>query len=210
MTEQCHVQLNCFIFWSVQLKTEVGQLCTSSVSRLGFKRMPSRFWQYISCHLESCSTHLAISDFTSGSISVINLQVSVTQQCHDITCTIELFQTDRKCHNRIIAIYNYHGFASITKIKLRKSTFPAGMLVTYKAYAGSKNLVAVIAGKGLVGVWCYGCTIFPPLTFFLYGRPPVGFKGGGSFAYSVTPCAAVFGEGSPLKVADVACTKVLF
>ena len=99
-------------------------------------------------------------------------------------------------------IYHHHGFASLTKIKLRKSTFPAGTLVTYQAYAGSTSSVAVTAGKGLVGVWCYGCTVFR--------RPPGGFEGGGSFAYSATPCAAVFGEGSPLKMADVARTKVLF
>ena len=104
----------------------------------------------------------------------------------------------------------YHGFASLTKIKLRKSTFPAGNLVTYQAYAGSTSPVAVTAGKGLVGVWWCGCTVFPPLTFFLYDRPPGGFEGGGSFAYSATPCAAVFGKGSPFNMADVACTKGLF
>ena len=82
--------------------------------------------------------------------------------------------------------------------------------MTCQAYAGPTSSVAVTAGKGLVGVWCYGCTVFPPLTFFLYGRPPGGFEGGGSFAYSATPCAAVFGEGSPLKMADVARTKGLF
>ena len=46
--------------------------------------------------------------------------------------------------------------------------------------------------------------------FFLYGGPMGGFKGGGSFAYSVTPCAAVFGKCSPLKMADVASTEGLF
>ena len=110
------------------------------------------------------------------------------------------------CYSRI----HHHGFALLTKIKLRKSTFPAGTLVTYQAYVGSTSPVAVTAGKGLVGVWCCGCTVFPPLTFFLYGRPPGGFEGGGSFAYSATPCAAVFGKGSPLKMADVARTKGLF
>ena len=95
------------------------------------------------------------------------------------------------------------------KIKLRKSTFPAGTLVTYHAYAGSTSLVAVTADKSLVGVWSCGCTVFPPLTFFLYGRPPGGFKGGGSIAYSATTCATVFGKGSPLKMPDVACTKGL-
>ena len=78
--------------------------------------------------------------------------------------------------------------------------------MTYQAYAGSTSPVAVTAGKGLVRVWCCGCTVFPPLTFFLYGRPPGGFKGGGNFAYSATPSAAVFGKGSPLKMADVART----
>ena len=82
--------------------------------------------------------------------------------------------------------------------------------MTYQAYVGSTSPVAVTAGKGLVGVWSCGCTVFPPLTFFLYGRPPGGFKGGGSFAYSATPSAAVFGKGSPLKMTDVARTKGLF
>ena len=82
--------------------------------------------------------------------------------------------------------------------------------MTYQTYAGSTSPVAVTAGKGLVGVWCCGCTVFPPLTFFLYGRPPGGFEGGGSFAYSATPCATVFGKGSPLKMADVAPSKGLF
>ena len=94
--------------------------------------------------------------------------------------------------------FGNHGFASLTKIKLRKS------------YAGSTSPVAVTAGKGLVGVWSCGCTVFPPLTFFLYGRPPGGFEGGGSFAYSATACVAVFGKGSLLKMADVVHTKGLF
>ena len=82
--------------------------------------------------------------------------------------------------------------------------------MTYQAYPGSTSPVAVTAGKDLVGVWCCDCTVFSPLTFFLYGRPPGGFEGGGSFAYSAMPCAAVFGKGSPLKMADVARTKGLF
>ena len=72
--------------------------------------------------------------------------------------------------------FHHHGFVSLTKIKLRKSTFPAGTLVTYQDYAGSTSPVAVTAGKGLVGVRCCSCTVFPPLTFFLYGRPPGGFE----------------------------------
>ena len=90
------------------------------------------------------------------------------------------------------------------------STFPAGMLVTHQAYAGSTSPVAVTAGIGLVGVWCCGCTVFSPLSFFLFGRPPGGFEGGGSFANSAMPCAAIFGKCSPLKMADVARTEGLF
>ena len=82
--------------------------------------------------------------------------------------------------------------------------------MTYQAYAGSTSPVAVTAGKGLIGDWCYSCTVFPPLPFFFYGRPPGGFEGEGSFAYSAAPCAAVFGQCSPLKMADVACTEGLF
>ena len=40
--------------------------------------------------------------------------------------------------------------------------------MTYQAYAESTSPVAVTAGKGLIGVWCCGCTVFPPLTFLLY------------------------------------------
>ena len=59
-----------------------------------------------------------------------------------------------------------HGFASLTKITLRKSMFPAGTLVTYQAYTGSTSVVAVTAGKGLVGglVWlhCFSFSdVFP-------------------------------------------------
>ena len=50
--------------------------------------------------------------------------------------------------------------------------FPAGTLVIYQTYAGSTSPVAVTAGEGLVGVWWYGCTVFLPLSFFLYGSPP--------------------------------------
>ena len=88
--------------------------------------------------------------------------------------------------------------------------FPAGTLVTYQTYAGSTSPVAVTAGEGLVGVWCCGCTVLPPPSFFLYGGPPGGFEGGGSFVCSVTPSATVFGKCSPLKMADVACTEGLF
>ena len=77
--------------------------------------------------------------------------------------------------------------------------------MTYQTY-----LVAVTAGEGFVGVWCCVCTVFLPLSFFLYGGPTGGFEGGGSFAYGVTPCAAVFGKCSPLKMADVASTEGLF
>ena len=92
----------------------------------------------------------------------------------------------------------------------RLSLFPAGTLVTYQTYAGSTSPVAVTAGEGLVGVWCCGCTVFPPLSFFLYGGPTGGFRGGGSFAYGVTPCAAVSGKCRSLQMADVASTKGLF
>ena len=74
---------------------------------------------------------------------------------------------------------------------------------------GSTSPVAVTAGNGLVRVWC-GCTVFSPLSFFLYGRPPGGFEGGGSFANSVMLCAAVYGKWSPLKMADVARSEGLF
>ena len=45
---------------------------------------------------------------------------------------------------------------------------PAGTLVTHQTNMGSVSPVAVTAGEGLVGVWCCGCNILPPLSFFLY------------------------------------------
>ena len=47
------------------------------------------------------------------------------------------------------------------------STFPVGMLVTYQTNTGLASLVAVTEGEGLVGVWCCGCTVLPPLSFFI-------------------------------------------
>ena len=46
----------------VQLRTE--GLCTPSSTQLGFELMTSRPWQYILCHWDACSNHLAISDCT--------------------------------------------------------------------------------------------------------------------------------------------------
>ena len=57
---------------------------------------------------------------------------------------------------------DHHGFASLTKITLKMSTFSAGTLVTYQARLTSP--VAVTAGKGLVG---FGVVT---ALFFLLGR----------------------------------------
>ena len=46
----------------VRLRTEV--LRTPRSTRPGFKLMTSRSWQYISCHWDSCSNHLAFSDLS--------------------------------------------------------------------------------------------------------------------------------------------------
>ena len=48
-------------FWIKCNFTEV--LRTPGYIRSGFKVMTFRSWQYISCHWETCSNHLAISDF---------------------------------------------------------------------------------------------------------------------------------------------------
>ena len=45
----------------VWCRTEV--LCTPNSTRPGSELMTSRSWQYISCHWDTCSNHLAISDF---------------------------------------------------------------------------------------------------------------------------------------------------
>ena len=86
--------------------------------------------------------------------------------------------------------------------------------MTYQTYAGSTGTIAVTVGEGLIGVWCCGCTVFPPLSFFLFGGRTGGFKGGASFAYGVTPCAAVVGKSLkmplPLKMPDDESTEGLF
>ena len=51
------------IFGSRMTLTEV--LCTPSSTRPGFELMTSISWQYISCHWQACSNHLAINDFSS-------------------------------------------------------------------------------------------------------------------------------------------------
>ena len=49
----------------VQVWLRAELLCTLSSTQPGFKLMTSRSWQNISCHLDTYSNHLAISDFTS-------------------------------------------------------------------------------------------------------------------------------------------------
>ena len=78
----------------------------------------------------------------------------------------------------------------------RLSTFPAGMMVTYQTNMGLASPVAATAGQGLVRFLCRGCTVLPPLSFFMDGGPIGGFKGGGSFVYGVSPGAMVFGRSS--------------
>ena len=53
----------------VRLRTEV--LCIQSSTQPGFELMTSRSWQYISCHWDACSNHLAIS--TSASCNCISM-----------------------------------------------------------------------------------------------------------------------------------------
>ena len=49
-------------FVTVRLRIEV--LSTPSLTRPGFELMTSRSWQHTSCHWDTCSNHLAISDFS--------------------------------------------------------------------------------------------------------------------------------------------------
>ena len=59
---ECNEWSIVFILIQVRLRTEVPS--TLSSTRPGFELMPSRSWQYISCHGDACSNHSAISDFT--------------------------------------------------------------------------------------------------------------------------------------------------
>ena len=58
--------INFICLVQVRLRTEV--LRSSSSTRPGFELMTSRLWQYISCHWDACSNHLAISDFTKKTV----------------------------------------------------------------------------------------------------------------------------------------------
>ena len=82
--------------------------------------------------------------------------------------------------------------------------------MTHLTNRGSERLVAVIESEGLVGVYCCGCTVLPPLSFFLIEGATVGFERGGSFANGVSPEASIFGKCRPLKMGDVASNEGLF
>ena len=82
--------------------------------------------------------------------------------------------------------------------------------MTRQANAGLTGPVAMTAGEGLVGVWCQGCTVFPPLPFRSDSGSTMFFKGGGSFADGVTPGAAVFSQCGPFEMADLTGSKGFF
>ena len=95
----------------------------------------------------------------------------------------------------------------------RLSTFPAGTLVTNQTNPGSASPVAVTAGEGLrpsSRVWCCGCTVLPPLTFFLYESPANGFKEEAALLMVCCQVPQSSGKCRPLKMADVASTEGLF
>ena len=71
-------------------------------------------------------------------------------------------------------------------------------IVTNQTNVGSASPVAVTAvcsgcsDRSCQVRWC-GCTVLPPLSFFLYGNPTGGFKRGGSFVYGVSSGTTVSG-----------------
>ena len=50
------------IIYLVQVRIRTEVLRTPSSTQVGFELMTSWSWQYISCHWDACSNHLAISD----------------------------------------------------------------------------------------------------------------------------------------------------
>ena len=54
-----------FVFFFVQVRLRTEVLRTPSSIRARFELMTSRSWQYIPCHWDACSNHLAISDSVS-------------------------------------------------------------------------------------------------------------------------------------------------
>ena len=92
----CALKDNCsylLCLVQVQLRTEV--LRTPSLTRLGFNlTTTSRSWQYISCHWDACSNHLAISDFLilGDHFSILLLGSLKTSAC------FTLCDCCKKCH----------------------------------------------------------------------------------------------------------------
>ena len=60
-----------FIFL-IQIRLRAEVQCTPSSTRPGFKLMTFRSLQYISCHWDTCSNHLVISDFSPSPWSLLS------------------------------------------------------------------------------------------------------------------------------------------
>ena len=98
---------------------------------------------------------------------------------------------------------DHHGFASLMKITLKMSTFPAGTLVTCQAYAGSTSPLAVTAGKGLVGVCVVAALFFLICRFSSMADLLEDSKEEAALLIVWRHAPAVFCKCSPLKMADV-------
>ena len=83
-------------------------------------------------------------------------------------------------------------------------------LVACQSYSRQASPVAATAGKRRIQGFCCGCSVFPSQSLFSYRVPTLIFKNRGSFMNGVSPGAAVFRMGGPLKMADVAHTQGSF
>ena len=77
------------MFGSSTFKYDLGQKYYApqvQPTRVGFELMTSRSWQYISCHWDACSNHLAISAFNLTSLQFLLLflfqSLSTKWSCH--------------------------------------------------------------------------------------------------------------------------------
>ena len=68
------------------IRTEVAR--TPSSTRQGFKSMITRSWQYISCHWETCSNHLDISDFGQETLCSQWISVIMNIICNKVNHSI--------------------------------------------------------------------------------------------------------------------------
>ena len=74
---------------------------------LGFRLMTSRSWQYISCHWDACSNHLAISDCCNTKIYIFILSFVKVNISKNGTSLFSITCTSFCCHTSFLSVVTY-------------------------------------------------------------------------------------------------------